>query len=356
MRAKPLLAVVTFAATAVFWWIVIFVSNPAVVSAFRIAGITSRGRRIRFGVLGPKSYATPPPIATAESALSPDRQQQSPLFTWGPPPPIRDLKVGETHVAYDAFNITKVCEEPPIFILRNLLTTSERTTLIDESQILWSSSNSSSSRFNPAKVSAGVIDPHHRTKSSVAWISENDHPIVEFMTQLTARIFCHFDHIRSGHVQAERLQIVRYEPDGKFDLHHDGYNRTVTVLTYMNGIAGTWFPYVGAPYTDMPTIKLQGNTDTLLRNKQPGHHGLLIVGDEVAPEENGSPESTYHPHHVVRIHPGDAVAFYNYEPSWYHQYHDAPRLPIQMAWRSLHCGLPAKSTKWIATNWFTTTV
>jgi hypothetical protein len=409
MKTEPtspqVVIVFTFAAV-VFWgllwnWnsIVIGSTGPPIglVSAFApivvVGGVNSRGR-IQCGcddgsngrnsswyAATSTSVTTTP--ATAESnhpsssSSSSDREQQQLLFAWGPPPPIRDLKIGETThgMAYnDAFNITKVCDEPPIYILRNFLTPSERTTLMDlpHSSSSSSSTTTSSSNqfFTPAKTSAGVIE--HRTKSSVAWISETDHPVVEFMTQLTARMFCHRDSIRSGRVQAERLQIVRYEPDGKFDLHHDGYNRTVTVLTYVNGIAGTWFPYVGAPITDMPTVQLHGNTDTLLQNKQPGRHGLLFVGDEVylggndddddddVEEEHGLEGESKHPH-VVRIHPGDAVAFYNYEPSSHHHHDDDDgdddtrrSLPIQMAWRSLHCGLPAKSIKWIATNWFTT--
>ena len=37
---------------------------------------------------------------------------------------------------------------------------------------------------------------------------------------------------------AEPVQIVRYEEGGKYDLHHDGYNRFMTILTYLNGVAG----------------------------------------------------------------------------------------------------------------------
>jgi hypothetical protein len=65
--------------------------------------------------------------------------------------------------------------------------------------------------------------------------------------------------------------------------------------------------------------------------------------------------------HVVKIKPGDAIAFYNYQ--WMstkklHRNHDCSTTistnkdSLMINWRSIHSALPASQEKWIATNWF----
>lgn len=68
--------------------------------------------------------------------------------------------------------------------------------------------------------------------------------IAKFMTDVTAHLFLpnHYswngDMIPEGECIAEPVQVVRYDVGGKYDIHHDGYNRFLTVLCYLNGIAG----------------------------------------------------------------------------------------------------------------------
>lgn len=40
----------------------------------------------------------------------------------------------------------------------------------------------------------------------------------------------------------EDLQVLRYGVGGEFVLHHDGDPRILTVVYYLNGVGGTWFP------------------------------------------------------------------------------------------------------------------
>ena len=85
----------------------------------------------------------------------------------------------------------------------------------------------------------------------------------------------------------EPLQVVRYEPGGKYDVHHDAMERFLTVLTYLNGVAGTWFPYaqveeyskgkVGVVDEQAPDMT---SKDTIAKDKTPGKDGVLIVGKE----------------------------------------------------------------------------
>ncbi len=69
--------------------------------------------------------------------------------------------------------------------------------------------------------------------------------VARFMTELTSFLFFpeHFSSSNSEHEEsnasiAEAVQVVRYEVGGKYDMHHDGYKRFLTVLCYLNGIAG----------------------------------------------------------------------------------------------------------------------
>lgn len=101
-------------------------------------------------------------------------------------------------------------------------------------------------------VTVGGKDQNIR-KSKTAWLSRDDpviKPIIERVCDLTG----------VPHKNAEKLQVVRYEPDGYYKEHHDaacdpgkesyefeqnGGQRKVTMLLYLSdGFEGgtTWFP------------------------------------------------------------------------------------------------------------------
>jgi len=246
----------------------------------------------------------------------------------GPPSPLKELRIGESYNPFDPLEITKVSHDPPIFVMRNFLPQRERRTIMDAAEI----------NLRTAKTLTGSVQ--HRVGSSLTWIDgsgdgdEEQHAIAEFMTQLSAHLF--LDDSVAESVNAEPLQVVKYDQAGSFDLHTDGCGRTVTVLTYLNGIAGTWFPLVGASNAEGCSMKLKNKAS--LEGKIPGVHGLVVAGDE----QPGMEESD----NVVRVQAGDAVVFYNYE--------NDPRLGKVPSWKSLHSGLKAMDTKWIATNWLGT--
>ena len=50
--------------------------------------------------------------------------------------------------------------------------------------------------------------------------------------------------------EVEDLQVLKYEPGGEYALHHDGYRRLATMIYYLNGVAGTWFPFAGLETLD----------------------------------------------------------------------------------------------------------
>ncbi len=134
----------------------------------------------------------------------------------------------------------------------------------------------------------------------------------------------------------EDLQVAKYDKGGRFDYHHDGYSRYLTVLSYLNGVGGTFFPFGGM------TDELEGidftNEDevsVLSFKRKLEKCGILIVGEEGSDAYLQS--AFVKPKQVVQIEAGDAVAFYNYMAGG------------EKDLRLLHCSLPVSTEKWITT-------
>ena len=187
------------------------------------------------------------------------------------------------------------------------------------------------------------------------------------------------------------MQVLHYENGGQFVLHHDGFDRILTVICYLNGVGETWLPLVDVKHNRQEGEKNEmherlesghgekdeGNEhknkcqegcssredlnslDEAIReveenNMLPGSDGVLLSGSKTVPtncndnytaeddDDDGNQQS-----HIISVSPGDAVAFYNYAN------HDKNG---QKDWRSIHAGLPVEHTgdegKWLATCWF----
>jgi hypothetical protein len=140
---------------------------------------------------------------------------------------------------------------------------------------------------------------------------------------------------------AEDLQVAKYDEQGMFDYHHDGYSRYLTVLTYLNGVGGTYFPFgdmgdelLGINFTnetEVSVLKFKKNFDKCC--------GILIVGEEGSDPYLKS-SGFVKPKNIIHIKAGDAIAFYNYMPGG------------EKDLRQLHCSLPVPREKWISTSWF----
>jgi hypothetical protein len=184
----------------------------------------------------------------------------------------------------------------------------------------------------------------------VAWnkINQNDG-----ITRAMARIFLSpnvLSHPRSG---VEDLQVLEYQQGGEFILHHDGVPRVLTIIYYLNGIAGTWFPLADADgddknkkdddeatlsstTTSSPPLN-KGQALDLCEPLEPGQNGVLVVGASSPPSHHTDSA------HRVAVHPGDALAFFNYCPDG------------RINWKAIHAGLPVEEgddAKWIANHWF----
>lgn len=103
-------------------------------------------------------------------------------------------------------------------------------------------------------------------------------------------------------------------------------------------------------YEDIPDFTM----DTVAQDKEPGKDGLQVVGLEYE-DEDGMQDNP----HIVKIYPGDAIAFYSYdwietnnegnEDNTHNSKDSPPPTGPFMNYRSLHTGMTAEKEKWIAT-------
>ena len=288
-----------------------------------------------------------------------------------PPYQLMNLPLHETMTPIESLpeiQIKRIATNPHIFVLSNFVPSPEEQVSLIMSAVQQG--------MDYAGTKSGDV-VQHRTKSYVSWIDpdinnemkdsdiDQVQNLARTMTELSSLLFLSEESTGWSYA-AEPLQMVRYESGGKYDVHYDGYNRFLTVLTYLNGVGGTWFPY--ATIDQCAEVMRQEEElipdmtmDTVAADKIPGRDGVLITGLERMrgiddDESNG---------HVVKIKPGDAVVFYNYdwietdkEVELEREKENAETLDLPppsgpfMNWRSIHSGQKTNREKWIATNWF----
>jgi len=372
---------------ATCWFVVIL---PVVVRAFVLRRPTTTtptrlGHRPIISVVVGSTAAS---HTTREEELEEDPPSYS---WWKPPPHLEHLSVGETLMLVskqppppneneeggttiehpppppedtDTITVTRVGTDPPLFHVRGLLLPAACETLMQRDWL----------QKEPAGTKAGTV--RQRFRSRVGWIgggweeedaSEDDdngensshgdgnartaaRTVADDLTRRAAALFSSSDYWM---LQPERLQVAHYEPGGRYSLHHDGFQRGCTVLHYLNGVAGTWFPFVDADQIPA-TLDLRETDRVILKDKVPGRDGVVFVGKEQSPENgnydtDGTDNGVPSPFAVVRVQPGDSVVFYNY---CVYDEDDDNNSAVLMNWKSLHAALPAKEEKWIATNWF----
>ena len=243
--------------------------------------------------------------------------------TLRPPEPLYSMPIGSSIRAFrknskdensnSDFQVVKVCQDPPIFVLRNLLSPEDCQRIQQEATNL---------SMGPAEtVTKG--DFQSRKHCTVAWIQEmeSDPPLVLPLARGLAHLFVSEDIRKDPCSGIEDLQVLHYEEGGEYVLHHDSETRALTIIYYLNGNAGTWFPLAGSKLP-RPLHKVQAMRQC--QSLYPEQHGICVGGERLP------------------INAGDAVAFYNYLD-------DGSGM---LNWRAIHTGLPAKGSKWIANHWF----
>ena len=227
------------------------------------------------------------------------------------------------------FTIERVAASPQLFLLRNFCTSLECQTIREVV--------SSSMIMEKAQTLSG--ETKKRTKCDVAWLRNQDiDSLVGSLAQAAGNILISDSVKRSSKLGCEDLQVLKYEENGKYVLHHDGNNRIVTVIYYLNGSGSTWFPFAKNEFDKKIPQNLQ-EAKALSENMIPGTNGMLLSCDA----DNKSND------HCYQVQEGDAIAFFNYSLD------DIDgTVGLTCDWSSFHAGLPASSTKWIANHWFKT--
>lgn len=323
----------------------------------------------------------------------------------GPPEPLRSLKVGDKVNAFrrtgidgsSNFSIERISYTPDAFVLRNFLSPEECQQIQNMAQ---------SSDMGRAETIT-KNDTKSRTNCQVAWIpsagggggqqrSDSDSNseletssaasaaasrLVPNMVASAANLFLSQSVMGNPSAGVEDLQVLKYSVGGEFVLHHDGEPRVLTIIYYLNGVGGTWFPLAQIDESDnagsiideagMEEKFLKARNNSTPQNKsqaldlgkglKPGHSGVLVKGkttmttktseeeDERSKkgdsEQNVGNNDDDNNKHIAWIDQGDALVFYNYLDDG----------SARLDWRALHSGLPTieeDGDKWIANHWF----
>eukprot|EP00980_Cylindrotheca_fusiformis_P007233 scaffold1525_cov142-Cylindrotheca_fusiformis.AAC.33 len=250
----------------------------------------------------------------------------------------------DTFGSIQEFEVLHVSSTPEMFLLRNYVSTAERYTL------QWNARN------HPRELtmySDNNDKESGRSKSIVSWLPPQAASGIPLqLARCSSKLLLSPTIQKKGFVEGagmcEPMQLVRYDTSGEFVLHQDGLGRVVTVLCYLNGVAGTWFPlanFDGQKY-DQPRNKEQALRLIHENDMQPGTDGLLIATDRKEEEGSGDTNGA-----VLHVGPGDAIVFYNYDCCC-NTNHGNSRTSPELDWRAIHAGLPATEEKLIATLWF----
>ena len=270
----------------------------------------------------------------------------------GPPPDLISLELHDTYTVINPKmkslstnnnnnnirRIKRLSKETNIFLLENFITSDEiRSTLIKgalQNGMKVAGTKQSENNTVRKKSYLTWIDPSNDVDS----IDENVTIIANKMGEIAADLFIHPILKNKGqqtsvedenYFRIEDLQIAKYDAGGCFNEHHDGFGRFVTVLTYLNGIGGTFFPYARTHHHDNDDA-----ISTLLQSRD----GLLVVGNEGKEYYETNYNDKIVPATIVSIKPGDAIVFYNYNVG-------------ERDLSSAHESFTIPCEKWIATNW-----
>ncbi|CAB9505719.1 Probable prolyl 4-hydroxylase [Seminavis robusta] len=210
--------------------------------------------------------------------------------------------------------IQKLSQRPPLFLLKGILTPQECEVLMDCAL----HNNGEPLQVAKTRNKGGTNFTDYRVGSQMTWIPNYTMQGLKDLARQVHATFLPHEPCFHPRESVEDLQVVHYDPDGRYNLHHDATLRILTVLYYLNGVSDTWFPCADAP--EGRFVKRQGAIDfaNYSATSNTSHSGVV----------------------ASQVQPGDAIAFYNY-------FQDAT-----IEWNAIHAGLPATSDKWIATHWY----
>lgn len=289
---------------------------------------------------------------------------ESCLNPLGPPQFLSNLQVGETYqnnittihnATTDTKNIriTRLSSSPDIFHIRNY--GMEQHYDNDRKILMQGAERQGMVVAETTRSETNKI----RKNSFVSWIDPNDSndPTGDVAKKIIHRSRLNFAHEEmnaaidddqkdhSSFCYVERLQVAKYGVGGSYGYHHDGYSRFLTVLNYLNGIGGTYFPFGNMTSDELRDADIDLDKDEFVVIEETTKRvygppcGILMVGKE---GREAYRNTTVNPKSMVDLQAGDAIAFYNYLPGG------------ERDLRLIHCSLqlPIQEEKWIATCWF----
>lgn len=241
--------------------------------------------------------------------------------------------------------IEKLSQRPAIFHIKGILTPDECQQIRDAAD--------QSERMEQAQTLMGVdeTDQQVRRRSQVVWLpntsiipgsiessSGGNNINLESLARSIHSIFLPHEpqplqimNNNNSTAGVEDLQVVNYDTQGEYSLHHDGSFRVLTVIYYLNGVSDTWFPLADhgrrmssrEEALEVIAAMQQQKRETTNSNADIDYSaGVRVSSDDTIQQ------------------PGDAIAFYNY-------FQDGT-----FEWNAMHAGLPAVESKWIATHWY----
>lgn len=264
-----------------------------------------------------------PPVQRRSSLHHVLHSQTQPQQHAGVLPILEKLKCGDSILGYRTtenghHNVTveRVACVPPIFLLRDFVTADECDAI-----------QSTVTTMEPAQTASGLQEEVTRKNSFVAWLGNDEaNGLIGRLADAGRRLML----VPAPSLGVEDMQVVRYSSSGEYKLHHDGNDRILTVLYYLDGEGETWFPL--ARQRDEDSAKRpQTRQEALYRTEglKPGVDGV-VVSASLSTKTNAS----------IPISRGDAVAFFSY-------LNDG-----SMDWNAIHSGLPARNEKIVANHFF----
>ena len=279
---------------------------------------------LRWGSFSSSEYAT----ALRAVSIEQSQNEQTLLHHMGISKELDELQLGQSilkkvnMMQEKEIEIVKIGQQTPIFHLKGILS-KEECEYIQQISL-------ENETFEKAVTRLGGDDNEKRLNCEVAWLSNFKYEPIATLADSVQSIFLPFEPSPLELDYLEEMQVVKYDTNGEFKLHHDGARRILTVIYYINGISETWFPLADHgkrihTYDEaMETISkiIESKDDQIYANE-----GVLATS-----KQNGETPPM--------IQSGDAIAFYNY-------FQDA-----SVDFNAMHAGLPCESTKWIGTHWY----
>lgn len=281
----------------------------------------------------------------------------------GPPLPIKSLpcnanvSITRTRPFFDpsfddvtkpqqhSYQIARVGNKPDVFHLKGFLTKWECSAIMNEAQYFYDDAG-----MTTAKSENG---DSFRTNCKVAWLSDvRIGNICGMIGKAIESVFVTDEAKAAYGSHRSDLQVLNYKEKGGFVLHHDGHDRILTVIMYLNGVGETWLPLVEIGNDNANDEQINSLQEALYkvqwRSLQPGKNGVLISGnvkdDSFIHGNSDCNEYECNPH-IAAMEAGDAIAFYSYGTECKGE-----------DWKSIHAGIPlefkGEEGKWIATSWY----